>query len=39
MSNMFRGCSSLQSLTDISNWNTINVNNMSDMFRGCSSLQ
>ena len=39
MSFMFSGCSSLQSIPDISNWNTTNVNYMSDMFYGCSSLQ
>ena len=35
MSSMFRGCSSLSSLSDISNWNTNNVTNMTDMFYGC----
>ena len=38
LSSMFRGCSSLSSLPDISNWNTTNVNNMSYMFSWCSSL-
>ena len=35
---MFYNCTSLNSLPDISKWNTINVNNMSYMFCGCSSL-
>ena len=35
---MFRGCSSLSSLSDISNWNISNVKKMSSMFKGCSSL-
>jgi len=38
MSNMFEGCSSLQSL-DLSNFNTENVEDMSNMFEGCSSLR
>ena len=38
MSNMFRGCSSLSSLPDISKLNTNNVTNMSYMFSSCSSL-
>ena len=38
MSCMFENCSSLNSLPDISKWNTSNVNNMSDMFDGCSKL-
>ena len=38
MSNMFRECSSLSSLPDISKWNTNNVTDMSYMFYGCSSL-
>ena len=39
MSDMFYGCSSLNSLPNISNWNTANVTDMSDMFSGCSSLK
>ena len=39
MNSMFSGCSSLQSLPDISKWNTKNVTNMSKMFKSCSSLQ
>ena len=39
MRDMFCECSSLKSLPDISNWNTVNVTNMSDMFFGCSSLK
>ena len=38
MSYMFKGCSSLSSLPDISKWNTNNVSNMSYMFSKCSSL-
>ena len=38
MSDMFRGCSSLSSLPDISKWNTNNINNMSGMFCRCLSL-
>ena len=38
MSFMFRECSSLFSLPDISKWNTNNVTNMSYMFSKCSSL-
>jgi len=38
MSYIFRNCSSLLSLPDISKWNTNNVTDMSDMFCGCSSL-
>ena len=37
MSCMFKECSSLSSLPDISKWNTNNVTNMSYMFSGCSS--
>ena len=36
---MFYDCSSLQSLPDISKWNTENVTDMISMFRSCSSLQ
>ena len=39
MSSMFRGCTSLNSLPDISKWNTRNVNNMSFMFYNCLSLK
>ena len=39
MSNMFKKCSSLISLPDISKWNTSNVTNMSDIFYGCLSLK
>ena len=38
MSYMFKWCSSLSSLPDISKWNTDNVTNMSYMFYGCESL-
>ena len=37
MSNMFSGCSSLDSL-DLSNFETTNVENISDMFANCTSL-
>ena len=36
---MFEGCSSLESLPDISKWNTNNVTNMSYLFYNCSSLE
>ena len=39
MNSMFWYCSSLQSLPDISKWDTKNVTDMSYMFYGCSSLQ
>ncbi|MBQ1781717.1 MAG: BspA family leucine-rich repeat surface protein, partial [Methanobrevibacter sp.] len=32
MGSMFNECSSLNSLPDISNWNTTNVTNMRSMF-------
>ena len=35
---MFYNCKSLNSLPDISKWNTNNVNNMSGMFFNCESL-
>ena len=38
-SHMFKGCSSLKSLPDISKWNTNQVENMNSMFYGCSSLK
>ena len=37
MSGMFYGCKSLNSLPDISKWNTSNVKNMSGMFDECLS--
>ena len=39
MGRIFDGCSSLISLPDMSEWNTINVNNMSFLFAGCTSLK
>ena len=36
---LFFGCNSLQSLPDISEWNTRRVTNMNDIFFGCSSLE
>ena len=38
MNHIFTGCESLNSLPDISNWNTANVTNMNYMFNGCKSL-
>ena len=38
MSHMFKDCSSLSSLPDISKWNTNNVTDMSYMFCGCIKL-
>ena len=38
MSYMFKGCSSLLSLPDISKWNTNKVTSMSMMFLECTSL-
>ena len=38
MSNMFSGCSSLQSI-GVDGWDLSKVTNMSNMFSGCSSLQ
>ena len=38
MYSMFSNCSSLNSLPDISNWNTSNVTDMSSMFYKCNSL-
>ena len=35
---MFKGCSSLLSLPDISKWNTNNITDMNSMFKRCSSL-
>ena len=35
---MFRGCSSVSSLPDISKWNTNNIIDMNSLFFGCSSL-
>ena len=38
MSYMFSGCNSLNSLPDISKWDTSNVIDMKGMFSGCSLL-
>ena len=35
---MFRGCSSLESIPDISKWNSNNIINMSNIFSGCITL-
>ena len=39
MSYMFYECSLLNSLPDISEWDTKNVINMSHMFKNCGSLK
>ena len=39
MSYMFCKCLSLQSLPDISKWNTSNITDMYDMFDGCKLLK
>ena len=39
MNHMFYECKSLNSLPDISKWNTSNVTNMYSMFYNCSSLK
>ena len=39
MSYMFCNCYSLNSLIDLSKWNTINVTNMSNMFSYCESVK
>ena len=39
MNHMFSSCSSLQSLPDISKWNTEKVTDMSYMFESCRSLK
>ena len=39
MSDMFNNCNALETLPDISNWNTANVTDMSEMFAGCVSLK
>ena len=39
MNNKFNGCNSLSSLTDLSLWNTKNVNNKSFIFYNCDDLE
>ena len=39
MNNIFSGCISLNSLPDISKWNTNNITNMCNIFNGCKSLR
>ena len=39
MDSLFSGSSSLNSLPDISNWNTSSAMNMEEMFKNCSSLK
>ena len=38
MNDMFKGCTSLLSLPDISMWNTNEVKNIKEIFEGCISL-
>ena len=38
MDNIFNKCSKLESLPDISKWNTNNATNMSNMFYGCLNI-
>ena len=38
MENLFKGCSSLKSLPDISKWNTSNVTKMDNIFADCKNL-
>ena len=38
ISDMFHGSCYLKSISNISKWNTSNVNDMSEMFYGCKSL-
>ena len=38
MFGIFKGCSSLLTLPDISKWDTTNITTMDSMFNGCSSL-
>ena len=39
MAGLFQGCSSLQSLPNISKWKTSKVENMNDLFNGCVNLK
>ena len=39
MNNMFSNCTTLQSLPDISKWNTKNIKNMNWMFSHCYGLK
>jgi len=39
MNNIFNGCDSLSSLTDLSKWDTTNINNMSFIFYNCTELE
>ena len=38
MNGMFSGCSSLEDISSLKEWNTSNVGDMNGMFKGCSSL-
>ena len=39
MTYLFRGCSKIKSLPDISIWNTTNLIDIDKMFYGCSNLE
>ena len=39
MNGMFSGCSSLEDISALREWNTHNVTDMNGMFKGCSSLE
>ena len=39
MNNIFNGCNSLSSLTNLSKWDTTNINNMSYIFYNCYELE
>ena len=39
MSGIFKSCSSMESLPDISKWNMKNVDNINEIFKECSSLK
>lgn len=39
MRDMFSGCSSLEDISSLKDWDTTNVEDMNGMFKGCSSLE
>ena len=39
MKDMFSGCSSLEDISSLKEWNTKNVTDMNGMFKGCASLK
>ena len=39
MNSLFRGCKSLDNLSEIYNWNTSNVIDISSLFYGCENLK